>query len=93
MVHPTEPTLAVCPRCGRKDDDCPSCGGRGTYVIDKNAVPSIAYRVAQLAEMYLDHGIPPVSGGSLEQSNWFVEAANFVVSDRERMIAERYGKA
>lgn len=93
---PQSPILLVCPRCDRKQSDCPSCGGRGTFRVEQHPrqlVPPWVWRVCQLADMYLDHGVPPVGGGSLEQSNWFSEAAMFCIGDRDRILAERYGKA
>jgi len=57
-----------------------------------NIVPAAFFRVAAFADAYLDKGLPMVAGGMLDQSNWFAEAATFCVSDRERMIQDKYGK-
>jgi hypothetical protein len=43
--------------------------------------------------MYIEHGIPLVPGGIMDQSNWFNAAASFCASDRERNLAEHYGTA
>lgn len=92
---PHSPLLPACPICNNKDASCKSCGGRGTFRVEQHPsefVPALAFRVASFADLYLDHGLPVVSGGALDQSNWFVEAASFCVADRERNIADRYGK-
>ena len=93
---PQSPILVACPVCNRKDPQCPACGGRGEFRVEQDPrarLPRLASRVAQLADLYLDHGLPPVTGGSLSQSNWFVDAAAFCVADRERMIADRYARS
>ena len=86
----------VCPSCDRKRDDCPRCGGRGTLRIESDptdTIPLWCYRVAEMADHYSEHGLPPVAGGMLDQSSWFADASSLCISDRERNIAERYGKA
>lgn len=95
-ITPSQPILPVCPRCNEKDAACPSCGGRGRFRVEQDprqTVPASAFRIAAMADLYFDHGLPPIGGGQMDQSNWFLDAAMFCVSDRERMIAQRYGQA
>lgn len=92
---PQTPLLIVCPRCNEKDDACPSCGGRGRLRIEQDprkSLPHAAFRVAHLAELYHDKGLPMVAGGALDQSAWFVDASTLCVSDRDRILNDRYGK-
>lgn len=93
---PRSPLLVICPRCNEKDAECESCGGTGRFRVTddpRRAVPGMAYQVSHLAELYLDKGLPLVAGGMLDQPAWFVDAASFCVSDRERILGDRYGKA
>ena len=92
---PESATMAACPMCEQKDAQCKSCGGRGVFRIEQHPrefVPDLAYRVAQIADLYGDHGLPPVAGGSLDQSNWFITAAALCIADHKRIVAERHGK-
>lgn len=45
------------------------------------------YQAVQAADLYAK-GIPPVSGGSLDQANWFNEFATRMWSDENRLKAE-----
>lgn len=92
---PQSPVLAICPRCDAKDKRCPYCSGRGTFRIERHPaqlVPAWVWSLCALADLYIEKGLPPIAGGSLDQSSWFVNAAMFIAHDRERILAERYGK-
>ena len=91
---PASAAMAACPICEQKDAKCKACGGAGTFRIESDPatlVPSLAYRVAQFAELYIENGLPLISGGVIDQSSWFASAAAFCVADRKRIIAEQYG--
>lgn len=91
---PRAPLRVVCTQCNEKDERCPACGGTGRFTVTEDprrSVPTLAYRVSHMAEMYLDNGLPAVAGGMLDQSAWFADAAAFCVSDRERILGDRYG--
>jgi len=36
-------------------------------------------------ELFLDHGLPPVEGGVLDQAAWFVAAAKYYDIQRARL--------
>ena len=93
---PHEPMLAACVACDNRDSQCRTCGGRGTFRVEadpRGSIPSVSFKVCQFADMYIEHGIPLVPGGIMDQSNWFNAAASFCASDRERNLAEHYGTA
>jgi hypothetical protein len=50
-----------------------------------------AFKIIGLADMY-EKGIPPVSGGSLDQSNWFVEFCRWLWSENSRIEKELTAK-
>ena len=69
-----------CPLCDNDGGECNGCGGRGT--IELTACPQQELdvelvEVLRLAAMY-KKGLPPVAGGALDQSRWFVEACEFL---------------
>ena len=41
----------------------------------------------EIAEL-MKHGLPPLAGGSLDQTRVFLDAARFIWSERARMRAE-----
>ena len=71
--------------------ECPACGGRGCdecrdgrwdlTMCPKRFVTADIWQVVELAELY-EKGLPPEPGGSLDQSQSFVQAARFVWSER-----------
>jgi hypothetical protein len=36
-------------------------------------------------------GLPPVSGGTLDQSVWFLDAARILENEESKLKAEKYG--
>jgi NADPH-dependent 7-cyano-7-deazaguanine reductase QueF-like protein len=73
--------------------ECPSCGGLGCEFCRKKGtveitqcplkiVTSDIWLAIELAELY-EKGLPPVAGGSLEQSKMFVESARFVWQEQK----------
>lgn len=77
-----------CPRCGGKG--CPECDDAGQFALEQcpfTAVPRHVFRAIDLADLYAK-GLPPVAGGSLDQSAWFVELANFSFAEAARLRRE-----
>ena len=95
LPTPQNPLLPACPVCEKADAACRACNGRGVFRVEQDPreiIPRFAYRVAEFAELYLENGVPPVSGGALDQSHWFITAAGLCVADRKRILAEHYGE-
>jgi len=67
--------------------ECPSCGGRGCEGCDggewaltscpREFVDAELWEVIGYAELYRK-GCPPVAGGSLDQTRWFVQASRLI---------------
>lgn len=60
---------------------CDECGGAGTFDIAACPLTWMDYKTRQfidLAELYLDHGLPPIAGGSLDQTVSFIDGALYV---------------
>jgi len=89
---PQSPIKMACPKCGGRDAACEQCGDDGRVSITSIDVPAWCFRVASMSDMYIDHGVPAVAGGQLDQSNWFYVAAMFCHASRERILADRYGQ-
>lgn len=75
---------------------CPSCGGRGCgqcvngefEITDcpYNAVTPEIRSLIKYADFF-KRGIPPISGGALEQASGFVEACVFLWDELDRLKA------
>jgi hypothetical protein len=50
----------------------------------------IAY-VARLADLF-EKGMPPIAGGALDQSAWFLDAVSFLRSDEANLRAKSDGE-
>lgn len=82
-----EPIWIECPSCGKHG--CSECQGKGRIKIDGPIhVPSWCWAVITVAERYRK-GVPPVAGGSLDQTNWINEACCFVDNERDAHLASR----
>lgn len=69
-----------CPMCG--GSGCKECNdGRFALTCCPKRFAAGGYEWVELADM-LDHGLPPVAGGALDQSHAFIEAARFVWSEQ-----------
>jgi len=69
--------------------DCTECGGDGClycrqtgriYISDCPLVfiPAQTWELIEMAEMYLEHGLPPIAGGQLDQAKGFLDAAGYI---------------
>lgn len=71
--------------CSGNVVDCPACGGTGRYSFPGcplQQLPAQTWEIIELACLW-DKGLPPVAGGSMDQSRAFVAAARFVLADRD----------
>ena len=72
--------------------ECPACGGLGCVHCDEVGSFELVGCPHDYADDILDlvpavdlfqNGCPPVGGGSLDQANWFVDAARRLKSETE----------
>ena len=83
-----EPVWVECPACGKRG--CGDCDGiRGIRISGPIKVPQWCWAVLTIAERYRK-GVPPVAGGSLDQTNWINQACEFVDGERQAHMSE-YG--
>jgi len=69
--------------------DCPQCNGCGCdeckngIVIVEGCPQDYCRSIAKVATLgdWIDKGLPPVAGGSLDQSAWFMEAVGLLRAD------------
>ena len=65
---------------------CSECGGTGKFEIaccPLDYITSDIWFVIKLAALY-EKGLPPVHGGSLDQTHAFVLAADFIFSEEAK---------
>ena len=76
-----------CPRCN--GEGCEECKN-GLFEIDgcPNSFCSSVVRSLTMFDLF-EKGLPPVTGGVLDQSNSFIEAAQFFESEERRVKNER----
>lgn len=79
--------------------ECPSCSGAGCDkcqdgYIDFIGCPqqecSSIVDAVELIDLF-KKGLPPVSGGTLDQSVWFLDAAKYLEHEESKLKAEKYG--
>ena len=70
---------------GTYSNNCSVCGGTGRMAItdcpEKFITPDI-WQFIQIADLW-EKGIPPIAGGSLEQSQNFVFATGFYFGEKQ----------
>lgn len=79
--------------------ECPTCNGQGCEHCNEGYIRidgcpnqqcgDIAF-VVKLADLF-DKGMPPVQGGALDQSAWFLDAVAILRNDEAAVKAEEYG--
>lgn len=77
----------VCPVCKGKPPQCDECDGQGEIDIDRCPLLVIApdvWEVLKYAGLY-EKGLPPVAGGALDQSDWFLSAAEYIFEQEQRL--------
>lgn len=85
---PDCPIDLECPSCGEKG--CEECDEKGRLTVTScplRAVPLHLFRSLDLAQIYR-RGLPPIAGGALDQSAWFVDLCQFAWSEAARIRAE-----
>jgi hypothetical protein len=83
-----EPVWIECPSCAKRG--CGECEGKGRFKISGPIkVPSWCWSVLTVSERYRK-GVPPVAGGSLDQTNWINQVCDFVDGERQAHLSE-YG--
>lgn len=79
-----EPIWVECPACDKQG--CSVCdGSRGIKITGHYKVPSWCWSVMTVADRYRK-GIPPIAGGSLDQTNWINQVCEFVDVERQTHI-------
>ncbi len=79
-----------CTECeGRGCDHC----DRGSYVLDDCPKATVGMDIVNLVRCadLTEKGLPPIAGGSLDQSHWFMEAASYFWSEMADIENERNG--
>lgn len=82
---PLSPLVIECPTCG--GSGCESCGDRGSFELAECPVAfagSETWELIGLVDLYR-RGLPPVAGGSLDQTAWFNAAARRVWGEHQRL--------
>lgn len=88
MGTPKEQIEIECPQCN--GGGCGECGDRGAFVVEgcpNDFCQGIGTAIS-LFELF-EKGLPPIAGGSLDQSVSFVQAAAFFGSEERRIEIER----
>lgn len=76
---PTEPNEIECPNCDSKG--CKECNN-GYFTVDgcPNKFCSDMAYVTQFVDLF-QKGLPPISGGTLDQTKWFLDVAEQLTND------------
>ena len=84
-VSEAEPVEIDCTVCHNKDSEgCHGCAGAGHFELTSCPALFVDAEIWELlgyAEMY-SKGLPPVQGGTLEQSRWFSEFCRFAWNEQ-----------
>jgi len=82
--------MIACPNCEEKG--CDRCNGTGRFAVDACPKAMVGGEIIDTIRFagLLKQGLPPVSGGVLDQAAWFVDAAQTVWSEDNRVEAEAY---
>ncbi len=86
-----DPCCIDCPECDGKG--CEQCQERGQFLLTEcpyktHLTPEVC-ELVYFANLY-KKGVPPVAGGALDQSAWFMEACNAFWRDQEALSATRW---
>ena len=78
--------------------ECPACDGNGCDECNLGAIkimgcPNTFCRevtqAVNLADLF-EKGMPPISGGALDQSAWFIESVRVLSNEESALRAESY---
>jgi len=72
---------------------CPGCDGTGCAECENDGAITITrcplelitadvWEIITLAELFVDKGLPPIAGGTLDQAKVFVETAYFILHEQ-----------
>ena len=77
-----EPALVQCSECG--GNGCSQCNDRGEFELTSCPNRYIGRDTADVLQYVglCEKGLPPVAGGALDQSAWFIDAMSFVSNER-----------
>jgi len=84
------PIDVACPRC--EEAGCDDCDGAGTFSLTSCPKKMLDWELVQViryAELF-GKGLPPVAGGSLDQSAWFINLHSFYEYESSLAEAEQY---
>lgn len=84
--------MVACPTCD--ETGCEACDHQGYFYLrqcPKQQIDSELYGMTRLAS-FLEKGIPPIAGGSLEQSAWFMDFAATLQLEMKLAEAEIWRK-
>lgn len=84
-----EPLAIACPEC--EEQGCEACGDTGRIELTgcpRQFVDLELYQLVKLVDWF-EKGVPPVAGGSLNQSEWFLNFASLLTSETSRAEIER----
>lgn len=89
MGTPQEPISIECPACNGAG--CTHCNDGHVDILGcpQRECSSIVDAV-ELIDLFRK-GLPPVSGGTLDQSVWFLDAARILEHEEAKLKAEKYG--
>ena len=79
-----DPLILECPECGGAG--CKECNKKGKIYINDcplRAIPPETWDFIDMAVLYLEHGLPPIAGGQLDQAKCFLDGAKYVMRLRE----------
>jgi len=80
----------ACVACEGRAEDCGTCDGKGIWELSqcpKKFIDSEIWEAIRFAE-FAERGAWPISGGVLDQCQWFVDAEGFISSERARSKAK-----
>jgi len=71
---------------------CPACDQLGYYLIPGCPKETIDQELLNCVSVidFAKRGVMPVIGGSLDQSNWFLDAFHFMLEEERRTEAENW---
>lgn len=82
---PDEPHEIDCPECEGRG--CPGCDGGSLQITGcpQRLVDASMRRLVKYSDLMF-RGLPPTAGGALDQENWFLEAAQRLKHEEDRLI-------
>jgi hypothetical protein len=84
----SEPALIECVTCS--GSGCEECNHEGRYKLTECPRKNLPLWIDELSEAahYMEQGLPPVVGGSLDQAKWFLQACRKLKSEHAAIDEE-----